>query len=370
MPQRTVMVVMGTRPEAVKLAPVILRLQEADSGLVPVVCVTGQHRQMLDQVMEWFGISADIDLDLMQANQTLGGFASRALDSLGKAIETHQPDAVIVQGDTTTAAMAALTAFYLKIPVAHVEAGLRTYQLYSPFPEEINRRIVGSIASFHFPPTEKAENALLSEGVDPKTVFRVGNTVVDALRQTLERPRPDALPFELNGHRRILVTAHRRESFGGPFEEMCNALRNIVERNEDVELIYPVHLNPNVRAPVMRLLGQLSRVRLIEPLRYEQFVHLMASSDLILTDSGGIQEEATVLRKPTLIMRSTTERTEAIDCGAAVLVGTDPLVILERTEELLRDRSTYDAMSNVQSPFGDGHSAERIVEILAERLPS
>ena len=362
------MVVMGTRPEAVKLAPVILELQRNTSGARPIVCVTGQHRQMLDQVMDWFSISADIDLALMQTNQHLAEFAARALAGLNEAVREWKPDAVIVQGDTTTAAMAALAAFYEKTPVAHVEAGLRTYELYNPFPEEMNRRIVGAIASFHFAPTERAEKALLAERVNPESVFCVGNTVVDALRITLEQKRAVELPIALNGHRRVLVTAHRRESFGLPFEEMCKAMRDIAERNADVEIIYPVHLNPNVRAPVAKILGDHERIKLIEPLRYEQFVHLMSECDLILTDSGGIQEEATVLGKPTLIMRTTTERREAVDCGTALLVGTDREVIVSSAERLLQDELAYRKMSSAKSPFGDGHSAEKIVDILASRV--
>ncbi len=363
------MVVLGTRPEAIKLAPVILELQGPTSSLTPIVCVTGQHREMLHPVLEWFAIKPDIDLHLMQANQDLSSFAARALTDVGGAIRSAKPHAVLVQGDTTTALMAANAAFYQRVPVGHVEAGLRTRDLYNPFPEEMNRRIISVLARFHFAPTEGARQALLAEQVDPQTVFCVGNTVVDALRLTLARePEIERKTFASEDRRLILVTAHRRESFGSPFEEICGAIRTIADRNDDVEFIYPVHLNPNVRDPVSRLLGEHPRIRLIEPVRYEQFVHLMNSCYLILTDSGGIQEEAAVLGKPTLIMRTTTERPEAVSSGTALLVGTSQEAIVANTERLLSDGSAYKSMAKAQSPFGDGSSARRIVEILAEQL--
>lgn len=368
MPERTVMIVMGTRPEAIKLAPIIQVLRANALGLRPIVCVTGQHREMLDQVLDWFAISADMDLDLMQTNQELSGFASRALLSLGSAIRNIGPKAVLVQGDTTTAAMGALAAFYQRIPVAHVEAGLRTYRLYDPFPEEVNRRIVSAVSSFHFAPTARARAALLSEGFAASTVFEVGNTVVDALKWTIKQKERVVRPIELKGQRSILVTAHRRESFGLPFESMCKAMRDLVERNDDVEIIFPVHMNPIVRSTVTRLLQDSDRIRLIEPLRYEQFIDLMSRVDLILTDSGGIQEEASVLGIPTLVMRNTTERHEAVECGAVKLVGTDQEAIVSNTERLLRDRDSYTAISNARSPFGDGSSAEKVVGILANIL--
>ncbi len=369
MGKRTVMVVLGTRPEAIKLAPVILELQRRTSRLTPIVCVTGQHREMLHPVLEWFAVTPDIDLDLMQPNQDLSSFAARALLDLGAAMRSAKPDAVLVQGDTTTALMAAHAAFYQRVPVGHVEAGLRTRDLYNPFPEEMNRRSISVLAKFHFAPTEGARQALLAEQVNPQSIFCVGNTVVDALRLTLARePEIEKGTFARENRRLILVTAHRRESFGSPFEEICRAIRTIADRNDNIEFVYPVHLNPNVRDPVSRLLGEHPRIRLIEPVRYEQFVQLMNNCYLILTDSGGVQEEATVLGKPTLIMRTTTERPEAVSSGTALLVGTEQEAIVENTERLLSDGAAYRSMTKAQSSFGDGFTGRRIVEILAEQL--
>ena len=365
------MIIFGTRPEAIKLAPLVLEMKRDGRGLEPVVCVTGQHRQMLDQILHWFSITPDRDLDLMQEDQSLSGFAGRALFSLSGVIRGEKPDAILVQGDTTTAMIAALAGFYERIPVGHVEAGLRTGDLYNPFPEEMNRRVAGVVASYHFAPTEQSAHALLAEGVAPDRIFIVGNTVLDALRLTMDRPiRLDKSCRPTNGRRLILVTAHRRESFGAPFESICHAIRNIAVGSESVELIYPVHMNPNVREPVMRHLTGHPRIRLIEPLAYEQFVHLMSKCDLILTDSGGIQEEATALRKPTLIMRNTTERSEAIRAGTAALVGTETENIVQAAENLLRDKNAYRSMTKGECPFGDGHSAEHVLTILRERLSS
>jgi UDP-N-acetylglucosamine 2-epimerase len=362
------MIILGTRPEAVKLAPVILEMQCAHSPLRPLVCVTGQHRQMLDQVLEWFGIGHDHDLNLMQPNQTLAEFASRALTGISALVEQTRPDAVLVQGDTTTAMMGALGAFYHRVPVGHVEAGLRTRDRYSPFPEEINRRIAGTIATLHFAPTQRAADALLAEQVESSSVHVVGNTVVDALRLTMERPVELTMDAGVAGRRLVLITAHRRESFGSPFESICQAIRTLADRNEDVEFVYPVHLNPNVRDPVGRHLSGHPRIHLIEPLRYEQFVHLMSRAYIILTDSGGIQEEATVLRKPTLVMRETTERPEAITAGTAMLVGSSQENIIGNAERLLNDSEAYRSMSSGECPFGDGHTSRRIVELTAAEL--
>jgi len=362
------MLIFGTRPEAIKLAPVVLEMQQCGGGLVPFVCVTGQHRQMLHPVLDWFGITPDRDLQLMQNDQGLADFAGRALLELSSALQETQPQAVLVQGDTTTAAIASMAAFYHRIPVGHVEAGLRTGDLHNPFPEEMNRRITGAIANFHFAPTDGAANALLKEQIDPRAVFVVGNTVIDALRLTAARPVDLDLHLSLKDYRTILVTAHRRESFGAPFESICSALRGLAERNEGVQLVYPVHLNPHVREAVMRHLSGHSRIHLIEPLRYEQFVHLMSKCYLILTDSGGIQEEATALGKPTLIMRNTTERPEAISAGTAALVGTDHDRIVSEAERLLRDEDVYREMANCHHPFGDGYAAKRIVRVLANLL--
>lgn len=372
----TVTVVLGTRPEAIKLAPLILEMQKPNSPLRPIVCVTGQHRHMLDQVLEWFRIKPDYDLNLMQANQGLAELSARALTGVSDLLACIRPHAVVVQGDTTTAAMAGLAAFYQRIPVAHVEAGLRTGDIYSPFPEEVNRRLIGVVASFHFAPTKMASGALLAERADPKCVFTVGNTVVDALRLTVERRSEIQSAIDLTesfdgsarSKRLILVTAHRRESFGPPFESICQAIRRLIERNDDVEIVYPVHLNPNVRDAVSRILQNVPRIHLIEPVSYQQIVQLMLRSCLILTDSGGIQEEATVLGRPTLVMRDTTERPEAIAAGTAVLVGTDPDRIISTAETLLSRNIQPTDSSRTQSPFGDGFSAQRIVRILAQHL--
>jgi UDP-N-acetylglucosamine 2-epimerase (non-hydrolysing) len=305
---------------------------------------------------------------LMQPDQGLAGFASRALVAVSKVLQEVRPDVALVQGDTTTVMMAALAAFYQRIPVGHVEAGLRTRDRYSPFPEEINRRMAGVLTTYHFAPTEWAAAALRAEQVSEENIFVTGNTVVDALLMTVRRPVDVDLGFSLDDRRLILVTAHRRESFGAPFESLCLALRDLAERNADVEIFYPVHLNPNVRGPVRRILAEQPRIHLLEPLRYEQFIHLMARAYLILTDSGGIQEEAPVLGKPTLVMRETTERPEAIEAGAARLVGTDRHRIVAEAECLLHDEEAYHTMAQAGNPFGDGRAAERIVNILLSKL--
>jgi len=365
---KRILTVFGTRPEAIKLAPVILELQKHPAHLENLVCVTAQHREMLDQVLEWFQIEPDYDLNLMQPDQGLAGFASRALVSISKVLQEVRPDVVLVQGDTTTVMMTALAAFYQHIPVGHVEAGLRTRNRYNPFPEEINRRIAGVLATYHFAPTERAAAALRAEQVPEEDIFVTGNTVVDALLMTVQHPVALKLDFSLDGRTLILVTAHRRESFGAPFESLCLALRDLAERNVNVEIVYPVHLNPRVRDPVGRILSEQSRIHLLEPLRYEQFIHLMVQAYLILTDSGGIQEEAPVLGKPTLVMREATERPEAIEAGTARLVGTDRHRIVAETERLLYDKEAYRTMAQAGSPFGDGRAAKRIVDILLSRL--
>jgi len=365
---KRVLTVFGTRPEAIKLAPVILEIRKHADRLENLVCVTAQHREMLDQVLEWFQIEPHYDLNLMQPDQQLAEFGSRALVAVSELLRTVHPDAVLVQGDTTTVMMAALGAFYLRIPVGHVEAGLRTGNRYNPFPEEINRRMAGVLTTFHFAPTTRAADALRAEQVSEENIFVTGNTVVDALLMTVNRPVKLDLGFGLDGRRVILVTAHRRESVGAPFESLCLALRDIAQRNAEVEIVYPVHLNPNVRGPVNRILNDHPRIHLWDPLRYEQFVHLMAKAYLILTDSGGIQEEAPVLGKPTIVMRETTERPEAIEAGTARLVGTDRKRIITETERLLHNEKEYHAMAQSGSPFGDGRAAERIVNILLTRL--
>lgn len=365
---KRVLTVFGTRPEAIKLAPVILELGKHRDRFENLVCVTAQHREMLDQVLEWFRIKPDYDLDLMQPDQGLAEFASRALVAVSKLLRKVQPDVVLVQGDTTTVMMAALAAFYEHIPIGHVEAGLRTRHRYNPFPEEINRRMAGVLATYHFAPTGRAAHALRAEQVPEGNIFITGNTVVDALLITAQRPVDLKLDFSLDGRRLILVTAHRRESFGAPFESICLALRDLAERNPNVEIVYPVHLNPNVRGPVRHILAGHPRIHLLEPMRYEQFVHLMAQAYLILTDSGGIQEEAPVLGKPTLVMRETTERPETIEAGTARLVGTERHQIAAEAERLLQDGEMYSAMAQAGSLFGDGRAAQRIANILLARI--
>ncbi len=364
MPLR-VLLVFGTRPEAIKMAPLVHVMGSRDEIEV-VTCVTAQHREMLDQVLDWFGIQPDYDLNLMRPNQTLNGLAARAIEGVDSVIRQVNPDVVLVQGDTSTAMIAGLAAFYLRIPVGHVEAGLRTHDIYNPFPEEVNRRLISRFATYNFAPTQTAQQALLAENTDPDTIFITGNTVIDALHWTVNRPHDLNLdvPLDQPGERLILVTGHRRESFGPAFEQLCQALREVVEGNPDTRLIYPVHLNPNVQEPVYRILGDVERVHLIDPLPYPDFAHLMNRADLIITDSGGIQEEAPSLGKPVLVMRETTERPEVVEAGAALLVGTDTAVIVEAANKLLRDPAAYDAMSKAVSPYGDGHAAEKITDIL------
>jgi UDP-N-acetylglucosamine 2-epimerase (non-hydrolysing) len=330
------------------------------------VCVTAQHRQMLDQVLEAFSITPDHDLNIMKESQDLFDITTGCLAALRPVLKTEQPDYVIVQGDTTTTFCASLAAFYQGSAVAHVEAGLRTNQKRSPFPEEINRRMTATLADLHFAPTENARRALLAEGIDPSFVIVTGNTVVDALLETCRRhagawPAVAGLRPIPSDRRMILFTGHRRESFGDTFRNICHALAAIAKRS-DVEIVYPVHLNPNVRGPVFEILGGVERVQLIDPVPYVPFVGLMQQSHLILTDSGGIQEEAPSLRKPVLVMRSVTERREAIDAGAAALVGVDATSIIENVNRLLDDDALYQRMSQVENPYGDGQASARIID--------
>ncbi len=363
-----VLIVFGTRPEAVKMAPLVHELSRRPE-FEPITCVTAQHREMLDQVLEWFGITPDFDLNLMQPDQTLADLTARAVQGVSEVVEQVSPDAVLVQGDTTTAMSAALAAFYRRVPVGHVEAGLRTYNRYEPFPEEANRRLISALATYHFAPTETARDALLAENVDPASIFVTGNTVIDALQWTVRQPHDLHLdlPLDNPGERLILVTAHRRESFGPDFEAICCALARIAQENPDVRLVYPVHLNPHVQEPVYRILSGVERVHLIDPLPYPDFAHLMNRASIVITDSGGLQEEAPALGKPVLVMRRTTERPEAVEAGTARLVGTDTDAIVAAAGELLHDRQAYDAMANAISPFGDGHAAEHIADVLARQ---
>lgn len=380
--RKRVALIFGTRPEAIKMAPVILELERKHDLVESVICVTAQHRRMLDQVLGLFDITPDIDLDLMQENQDLASFTARAMRRLSEVLAKHQPDLVLVQGDTTTAMVAALAAFYAKIPVGHVEAGLRTYSRYSPFPEEMNRRLLSALASYHFAPTERAAAALRREGTPEETIFVTGNPVIDALRWIGSRPpAPRTVKFlaslGLDGDnggshdavRTLLVTAHRRETFGAPLARICAALKTLVRRNPDVQIVYPVHLNPNVREAVFGLLSEAPRIHLVDPLPYETLIHLMLRSYLILTDSGGLQEEGPAVGRPVLVLRRETERTEAVEAGTAKIVGTDTAVIVEETERLLRERDAYERMACAVSPYGDGHAAERIVRIILEHPP-
>ncbi len=364
-----VLVVIGTRPEGIKLAPVVRELRDRP-GVECVVCVTAQHREMLDRVLETFEITPDHDLGIMTENQTPARVAAAVLRGLEPVLEAERPDWVLVQGDTTTVAAAALAAYYGRTRVGHVEAGLRTGDRWRPFPEEINRRVAGAIADLHFAPTAAARANLLREGVPPEAVVVTGNPVVDALRWVAAQPPPPAArellarTGVLAGRRLVLVTAHRRESFGPGIAAICRALRELVETVADLTVLYPVHPNPNVRRPVHRFLGGVPNVVLTEPLDYPTLVHVMARAVLVLTDSGGIQEEAPGLGKPVLVLREVTERPEAVEAGVARLVGTDPDRIVSEAARLLTDPAEYGRMARAVNPYGDGEAARRIVSAL------
>lgn len=366
-----VLSVFGTRPEAIKMAPVVRELAKHPDRIDSLVCVTAQHREMLDQVLGIFDIEPDIDLDLMQPDQDLADLTARALTGLSEVVEAVQPHVVLVQGDTTTVMAGALAAFYHRVPVAHVEAGLRTGNRYSPFPEEINRRLADALTTFYFAPTKTAADALREEGIAADEIYVTGNTVIDALFWTVDQPEPPEirrLAATLDGRRLVLVTAHRRENFGRAFEEICLGLRELAGRNRDIVIVYPVHLNPNVQEPAHRILAKEDRIRLIEPLPYLAFAHLMNRAFVILTDSGGIQEEAPALGKPVLVMRQETERPEAVEAGTVKLIGPDASAIVRETERLLHSGEAYERMANAVSPYGDGHAARRIVDVLLKRL--
>ncbi|WP_349010113.1 non-hydrolyzing UDP-N-acetylglucosamine 2-epimerase [Mesorhizobium sp. CN2-181] len=366
----------GTRPEAIKMAPLIQALAN-DGHFSSGTCVTGQHRQMLDQVLSLFNLVPDFDLNIMKPGQDLTDITAAILTGLGEVFTRFRPDLVLVHGDTTTTLATTLAAYYRKISVGHVEAGLRTGNLYSPWPEEANRKLTSALAALHFAPTESSRRNLLREGVEPSSVHVTGNTVIDSLlhvacKLELENHRRDELErrfdFLDRSKKLVLVTGHRRESFGGGFERICYALRETVEAFTDVEVLYPVHLNPNVREPVKRLLGNVQRVHLIEPVDYLPFIYLMNRAHLILTDSGGIQEEAPSLGKPVLVMRDTTERPEAVEAGVVKLVGTDVAKIVNEIGLLLRDSDAYRQMSVAQNPYGDGMACGRIINALTAKL--
>lgn len=380
---KKVVCIFGTRPEAIKMAPVVQALQRAE-GLRPEVCVTGQHRSMLDQVLNLFEITPEHDLDLMVPGQNLAGLTARAVTALDEYLAVSRPDFVLVQGDTTTAFCGALAALYNRIPVGHVEAGLRTNNLLSPWPEEANRRLISSVTSLHFPPTDWSRENLLKEGVPEERIMVTGNTVIDALLAVREKileepPKIKGLPNSLqpdsglDGGRMVLITGHRRENFGEGFDSICRAIRDLAARFPEVEFVYPVHLNPQVREPVFRILGGENiapNVHLIEPLDYQCFVALMDRAFLILTDSGGIQEEAPSFGKPVLVMRDTTERPEAIEAKTARLVGTDHDAIIAGVSRLLDDESEYTVMLEAHNPYGDGNAASQIVSRVFSDLHS
>lgn len=386
------MVIFGTRPEAIKIIPVIRKLKE--SGFRVVICVTAQQREMLDQSLDFFGIIPDYDLNIMVDCQDLFYVTIKALEGLKKILQKERPDVVLVQGDTSTAFTASLAAFYLQISIGHIEAGLRTHNKYNPFPEEKNRHLIGVLADYHFAPTELARDNLTKEGIPESQIWVTGNTVIDTLLEVINRQSSVVKQEELvryfkerwklvltdDNQKRILVTGHRRESFGEDFRNICMALKEIAEKNPDVAIIYPVHLNPNVQKPVNEILGsnqttltddkEPKNIFLLEPLEYEYFVFLMSKSYIILTDSGGIQEEAPSLHKPVLVMRNTTERSEGIDANTLRLVGTKRDIISREAQQLLDNKDTYDKMSRSINPYGDGKAAGRIVDILTKNLMS
>jgi UDP-N-acetylglucosamine 2-epimerase (non-hydrolysing) len=378
--KKKIMLVFGTRPEAIKMAPLVIEFQKHADDFETIVCVTGQHREMLDQVLEIFEIKPDYDLNIMQQGQDLYDVTSRVLLGMRDVLDEVKPDIVLVHGDTTTSTAAALAAFYKQIPVGHVEAGLRTHDIYSPWPEEMNRQITGRIATYDFAPTKLSRQNLLDEGVDEKKIVVTGNTVIDALHIVVDKIKTDStldksLEQELkqsgydvnrlnNGRRLVLITGHRRENFGDGFLNICKAIQTLTNKYQDVDFVYPMHLNPNVRRPIHQIFGDdlsnLGNMFFIEPLEYLSFVYLMEKSYLVLTDSGGIQEEAPGLGKPVLVMRDTTERPEAVDAGTVMLVGTDYDKIVVETSTLLDNQDCYDAMSKAMNPYGDGKACERI----------
>lgn len=382
---KRVLLVFGTRPEAIKMAPVIKAFENYNSQfLVPNfqfdvrVCVTAQHREMLDQVLEFFQITPDYDLDLMKPSQDLYDITANVLLSLKNVLSDFKPDIVLVHGDTTTTFAASLAAFYQKIKVGHIEAGLRTDNIYSPWPEEVNRQITSVLANYHFAPTAASRENLIKEGKDNKNIIVTGNTVIDALFLVLEKIEKDEelkakientikSQYKLQEDKKIiLVTGHRRENFGDGFINICEALKTIATNNRDIDIIYPVHLNPNVQKPVNEILSNIPNVYLIDPLQYETFIYIMSKSYLIITDSGGVQEEAPSLGKPVLVMRDTTERPEAIEAGTVKLVGTNKDVIITEAQKLLNDRNEYEKMSRAHNPYGDGQASKRIVKFIKE----
>jgi UDP-N-acetylglucosamine 2-epimerase (non-hydrolysing) len=390
--KKRVMLVFGTRPEAIKVAPLVKEFQKHTDRFETIVCVTGQHREMLDQVLHLFEIKPDYDLNIMKQGQDLYDVTARVITGLRDVYKEAQPDVVFVHGDTTTSMAAALAAFYQQIPVAHIEAGLRTHNIYSPWPEEMNRQITSRISVFNLAPTALSKANLLKEGIDESTITITGNTVIDALYLVLDKIKSDkslqseikatlinsGLPGEMvedftsplpNKRKLVLITGHRRENFGDGFINMCNAIKTLTEKYPEVDFVYPMHLNPNVRKPIKEIFGEsvINNIHFIEPLEYLPFVYLMNQSTLVLTDSGGIQEEAPGLGKPVLVMRDTTERPEAVEAGTVKLVGTNYDLIVSETSRLLDDEEYYNTMSQANNPYGDGQAFERIIEFINKR---
>lgn len=364
-----VLTVFGTRPEAIKMAPLVKEFQKHPEVFESLVCVTAQHRQMLDQVLSLFDIKPDYDLNIMKPNQDLWTITSDVLLLMKGVIEESMPDIVLVHGDTTTSMAAALSAFYAKVPVGHIEAGLRTFDKHYPFPEEINRIFADAVCTYHFAPTETSVENLIKSAIPKEHIYKTGNTVIDALLHTVENNKTDLSYIGLNPDlKTILLTSHRRENFGEPIRNICKAVLELVENNKDIQVVYPVHLNPNVQKPVKELLGGKERIYLIEPMEYAPFSSLMKESHLIMTDSGGVQEEAPSLGKPVLVLRTTTERPEAVDYGTVKLVGTDKDKIVAEVQKLLDDKDEYKKMSESINPYGDGLASRRIAEIIQEEL--
>ena len=382
--KKTIMLVFGTRPEAIKMCPLVKRFQQESETYNTVVCVTGQHREMLDQVLEIFDVKPDYDLNIMKQGQDLYDITSRVLTGMRNVLQQVKPDVVLVHGDTTTSTAAALAAFYQQIPVGHVEAGLRTYDVYSPWPEEMNRQLTGRLATYHFAPTPLSRDNLLKENVDESKIVVTGNTVIDALLMVVDRLKTEKALAEKqkatllsagydigrldDGRKLVLITGHRRENFGDGFIQMCTAIKDLTRMYPDVDFVYPMHLNPNVRKPIHEVFGEhldhLGNMFFIEPLQYLEFIFLMEKSTIVLTDSGGIQEEAPGLGKPVLVMRNTTERPEALTAGTVKLVGTDYQMIMGEVSALLDNPQAYEKMSKAVNPYGDGYACERIVNFL------
>ena len=365
--KKKVMLVFGTRPEAIKMCPLVNELKTRKE-LQTIVCVTGQHRQMLDQVLEVFGVVPDYDLSIMKAKQTLFDVTISILEKIKSVLEEEKPDIVLVHGDTSTTFVTALACFYMQIPVGHVEAGLRTYNIYSPYPEEFNRQAVGIIAKFNFAPTEMAKNNLIKEGKDEKSIYVTGNTAIDALKTTVRDDYENPILDWAGDSKLIMITAHRRENLGEPMKHMFRAIRRVCDEHPDVQAVYPIHMNPVVREIANEILGDDDRIRIIEPLEVVDFHNFLSRSYLILTDSGGIQEEAPSLGKPVLVMRDTTERPEGIKAGTLKLVGTDENTIYTNFKILLEDADEYKKMSNASNPYGDGTAAKQIADILVGEL--